>query len=40
MSTLPQTAKAITFIVTRDREAAKRFYGGILGSWDGTSLTS
>ena len=31
MSTIPQTAKAITFIVTRDREAAKRFYGDILG---------
>jgi catechol 2,3-dioxygenase-like lactoylglutathione lyase family enzyme len=32
MSTpLPATAKAITFIVTRDREAAKRFYGDTLG---------
>ena len=32
MSTaLPATAKAITFIVTRDREAAQRFYGQTLG---------
>lgn len=29
--TIPTTAKAVTFIVTRDREAAKRFYGETLG---------
>ena len=29
--TLPATARTITFIVTRDREAAKAFYGGALG---------
>ena len=32
MSTpLPPTAKAITFVVTRDRTGAKRFYGETLG---------
>ena len=30
-TTLPATAKVITFIVTRDREEARRFYGGVLG---------
>jgi catechol 2,3-dioxygenase-like lactoylglutathione lyase family enzyme len=29
--TFPASARAITFIVTRDREAAKAFYGGVLG---------
>ncbi len=29
--TLPTSAKSVAFIVTRDREAAKRFYGGTLG---------
>ncbi len=28
---LPAAAKAITFIVTRDRAQAKAFYGGMLG---------
>ncbi len=28
---LPTSAKAMTFIVTRDRERAKDFYGGLLG---------
>jgi catechol 2,3-dioxygenase-like lactoylglutathione lyase family enzyme len=28
---LPRTAKAISFIVTRDRAQAKAFYGGTLG---------
>ena len=30
-TTLPATAKAITFIVTREREGAQRFYGETLG---------
>ncbi len=29
--TLPASAKAVSFIVTRDRAAAKAFYGGTLG---------
>jgi len=28
---LPASAKAISFIITRDRAAAKAFYGGVLG---------
>jgi catechol 2,3-dioxygenase-like lactoylglutathione lyase family enzyme len=28
---LPASAKAMTFIVTRDRSKAKAFYGGLLG---------
>ncbi len=28
---LPASAKAVTFIVTRDRAAARAFYGGTLG---------
>ena len=30
-TTLPPSAKVITFIVTRDRDGAKRFYGETLG---------
>jgi catechol 2,3-dioxygenase-like lactoylglutathione lyase family enzyme len=29
--TIPTSAKAICFIVTRDREKARGFYGGVLG---------
>ncbi len=29
--TLPASAKAMAFIVTRDRERATAFYGGVLG---------
>ena len=28
---IPKSAKVMTFIVTRDRERAKAFYGGVLG---------
>jgi catechol 2,3-dioxygenase-like lactoylglutathione lyase family enzyme len=29
--TIPATAKAMNFIITRDREKARGFYGGVLG---------
>ena len=31
MTNFPASAKAISFIVTRDREKARGFYGGVLG---------